>query len=54
MKLAFRSEMGRNANATEFRIAEVAVMLTKNGSCTLLWNVEKCKRKSISDIQNGH
>jgi len=48
MKVAFRSEMARNAN-----VNVVAVILTKNGSCILIWNGKKCKCKWISDIQSA-
>ena len=48
--------MTRNANENEFRTSKMAAgghFVKKNESCVFIWNDKKCKRKWISDIQNG-
>ena len=57
IKIAFWSEMARNANENEFRTSKMVAgghFENRNESCVLIWNAEKCKRKWISDIENGH
>ena len=56
MKVAFSSELTRNANENEFQTSKMAAgghFVKKNESCIFIWNGQKCKQKLISDIQNG-
>ena len=63
IKVVYWSEMARNATKSDFRTSKMAAgshfvkkkitKKTKQLSCILIWNGQKCDRKWISDIQDG-
>ena len=59
IKVAYRSEMARNAIESEFRTSKMGagghfIKKFKKKSFVLIWNGQKCHRKCVLDIQNGH
>ena len=55
-EVAYWSEMARNVIKIDFRSSKMVAgshFVTKNKSCVLIWNSEKCDRKWFSVIQNG-
>ena len=57
-KVAYRSEMARNAFKSEFRTSKMGagghfVKMIWKKSFVLIWNGQKCHRKLVLDIQNG-
>ena len=56
IKVAYWSEMARNAIESDFRSSKMAAgshFVKKIKSCILIWNGEKCDQKWFSVIQNG-
>ena len=56
IKVAYWSEMARNVIKSDFRSSKMDAgshFVTKNKSCVLIWNGEKCDQKWFSVIQNG-
>ena len=59
-KIRIKSKMARNAIESEFRTSEMAdgshyvKNFNTNFKYISIWNGQKCDRKWISDIQNGH
>ena len=57
IKVAYRSEMARNAIESYLRTSKMAAgghfVKNKKKSSIWIWNGQKCHRKWISDIQNG-
>ena len=55
-KVAYWSEMARNAFKSDFRSSKMAAgshFAKKNKSCVLIWMGKKCDQKWFSVIQNG-
>ena len=58
-KVAYWSEMARNAIESDFRSSKMAAgshfvkKIKTNKSCVFIWNGQKCDRKWFSVIQNG-